>query len=306
MNAHSRLATRTLLPLCGAAALLATATTTASPLAAAPAAAAAVPVGCSEVALSQAITIANGTGGTLTLSPGCTYTLTTPLPAISGTMTIDGNVATITRSNSAPEFGILRVASGGNLTIRRVFITNGAATASGDFGGAIHNEGTLSVGQSVIRDNRADFSGGIGGSSGTTTTITNTLISRNKAARNGGGVANDGTMTIAMSTLSDNTAVGQGGGVANDGTLKINQSVLLNNSVTGTDGLEGRGGGLANFGGAATTTLNRAIITGNRAAVTAGGVYNEAGTVASTLSVIAGNTPNNCVTSSPAVQQCTN
>ncbi|MET8751147.1 hypothetical protein ABZW32_13755 [Streptomyces sp. NPDC004667] len=302
MNAARRsagrvpLAARALLPALGAAALVGTVV--------APASAAPIPVACSEAALNSAITTANSGGGTLVLFPGCTYTLTAPLPTISANVVIDGRVATITRSATAPDFGILRVNNTGNLDIRNIIISNGAATASGDFGGGIRNDGTLRVSQSIIKNNRAQFSGGIGNNSGATTTVVGSLITKNTALHNGGGLANDGTMVINQSTISDNTAAERGGGVANDGTLQITQSVLNGNAANGPTGI---GGGIANFGSAAaSTTLTRTIVTGNRATTTAGGVYNNTGTVTSTASVIAHNTPNNCVTSSPAVPQCLN
>ncbi|MEV7727577.1 hypothetical protein AB0P15_22920 [Streptomyces sp. NPDC087917] len=292
-SARARLLTRALLPALGAAALVGSAVV--------PASAAPTPVACGEAALSTAITAANVSGGTLALAPGCTYTLTAPLPTITSTVVVQGRVATITRSNAAPEFGILRVAPGGSLDLRDAIITNGAATAPGDFGGGIHNEGDLMVVRTIIKDNRAQYSGGIGGSTGTTTTVAHSFINKNSALHNGGGLANDGTMTLDHTVLSDNTAAERGGGVANDAKLTITRSVLNGNSA-GTVG-----GGVANFGSAsASTTLNHAIVTGNKAVTAAGGVYNETGTVSTTASIIALNTPNNCVTSAPAVPQCLN
>ncbi|MFE2248423.1 hypothetical protein [Streptomyces lavendulae] len=173
MNAARRsagrvlLAARALLPALGAAALVGTVV--------APASAAPIPVACSEAALNSAITTANSGGGTRALFPGCTYTLTAPLPTISANVVIEGRVATITRSATAPDFGILRVNNAGNLDIRNIIISNGAATAGGDFGGGIRNDGTLRVSQSIIKNNRAQFSGGIGNNSGTVTSTASVI-----------------------------------------------------------------------------------------------------------------------------------
>ncbi|WP_371617493.1 hypothetical protein [Streptomyces sp. NBC_00454] len=288
--------TRVLLPACGAAALVGTAVAPAS------AAAAPTPVACSAASLSAAITAANASGGSLSLATGCTYALTAPLPAIKGAVTIEGHVATITRAPKAPPFGILVVDRGGNLTISHVIITGG--NAAGSFGGGIRNDGTLSVAASIISNNKADYSGGIAGTGGSTTTITNSFITGNTATRNGGGFANDGHMTITRSTVSDNTALEKGGGVANDGVLKIDRSALTNNSASGPAGL---GGGIANFGGpGASTTLDGAIVTGNRATAGTGGVYNNAGKIASSASTTSLNQPNNCMKSVPAVPLCSN
>ena len=97
-------------------------------LAAVPAAAApSVPfVPCDKPSLVAAISTTVGAGGSqaITLSPGCTYTLTVVdngsevdtngLPVISNTvdLTITGNGATILRDSIAPRFRIFFVAAG--------------------------------------------------------------------------------------------------------------------------------------------------------------------------------------------------
>lgn len=252
-------------------------------------------VACSESALSTAIANANSSGGdTLRLTPGCTYALTAPLPAITSNVVIDGNHATITRS-SAASFGILTVGAGGNLTICDVTLTNGDAPG---FGGAIANFGVLTVRGSVIRNNHANFSGGIGGISGTTTRIESTSIMDNTANVNGGGVANDGDMTIVSSRVIGNTATnGVGGGAANDGTLTILQSNVNENHAQ-------RAGGVANVGGGSTTIRNSNVNT-NTAAVAPGGVLNTGGTVTLISSRVRNNQPTNCAGSDIAIPNCT-
>ena len=76
---------------------------------AAPALAATVP--CTASDLISAISTANGSGGTVTLTSGCVYTLTAVnnttdgggvgLPVISANVTVQGNGATITRSTAS-------------------------------------------------------------------------------------------------------------------------------------------------------------------------------------------------------------
>ncbi|MEU5094507.1 hypothetical protein [Streptomyces sp. NPDC020996] len=252
-------------------------------------------VACSESALSTAIANANSTGDdTLLLAPGCVYPLTAPLPTITGNLVIDGNHSTITRS-SAAHFGILRVGSGGNLTIHDVALTNGDAP---DFGGGIANYGRLTVIRSIIRDNHANFSGGIGGVSGTTTRIESSSITGNTANVNGGGVANDGDMTIVGSRVIGNTAVsGVGGGAANDGTLQIVRSNVNENRAR-------RAGGVANVSGG-STTITDTNVNNNTATVAApGGVLNTGGTVVLNSSRVRGNQPTNCAGSDIPVPNC--
>ncbi|TQF07963.1 hypothetical protein E6W39_01140 [Kitasatospora acidiphila] len=289
---HGKLAIRTLSAL-GAAALIVTG------VAATPAVAHTF-VPCSSSALATAITNANTSGGTLTLTPGCIYTLTTALPSIQNTITIEGDGATITRDVSAPAFRILTVAATGSLDLRDAIITNG--DAAGDFGGGIRNDGVLKVRQSIIRDNNADFSGGIGGNTGSTTHVYRSLISGNTALHDGGGLANDGDMTIAETTVVNNTALEMGGGVANDATLNVLRSTVVDNAASGPTGV---GAGVANFGGAgATTTLTRSKVVSNTATNAPGGVFNDSGSVTLDFTAVLANNPTNCFGSPTAVPGC--
>ncbi|MFE1781073.1 hypothetical protein ACFW9F_00395 [Streptomyces sp. NPDC059506] len=252
-------------------------------------------VPCNENALFTAIATANSSGGnTLFLAPGCTYRLTSPLPPVTSTLVIHANRSTITRSSTAG-FGILTVGAAGDLNIRDVTITNGDAS---DFGGGIANFGRLTVSHSTIRDNRANYSGGIGGVAGTTTRIENSNIMDNTANVNGGGVANDGNMTIVNSRVIDNTATtGVGGGAANDGTLQILRSNINENQAR-------RAGGVANVGGGSTTITDSNVNT-NTAAVAPGGVLNTGGTVVLNSSRVRNNQPTNCAGSDVPVPNCT-
>ncbi|MFA3837254.1 hypothetical protein [Streptomyces aureus] len=251
-------------------------------------------VPCSASALSIAITNANiAGGGSLVLAPGCTYGLGAALPDITSPITINARHSTITRA-SADSFGILSVLAGGNLKITDVTITNGDAP---DFGGGIANRGTLTVVNSAIRDNHANFSGGIGGGFGSTTQIVGTNIMLNRANVNGGGVANDGNMTVTSSRIINNTAGSAGGGAANDGILRIVATNVNENHA-------GRAGGVANFGPGMTTIVS-SNVNSNTATAAPGGVLNTGGTVALLASRVRGNVPTNCAGSNITVPNCT-
>jgi hypothetical protein len=289
---HGKLAIRTLSAL-GAAAFIVTG------VAATPAAAHTF-VPCSSDALASAISDANTSGDTLTLTPGCVYSLTTELPSIQNTITIRGEGATITRDASAPAFRILTVDASGTLDLCGAIISNGDAT--GDSGGGIRNDGVLRVSRSIIRDNHADYSGGIGGSAGSTTHVYRSLISGNTALNNGGGLGNDGDMTITETTVVNNTALEMGGGVANDATLHVLRSAVIDNAASGETGA---GGGIANFGGAdATTTLTRSKVVSNTATNAPGGVFNDSGSVTLDFTAVIANDPTNCFGSPTSVPGC--
>jgi hypothetical protein len=249
-------------------------------------------VACSETALVQAINNANAAGGgNVVLTPGCTYTLTTShaigangpdgLPIITTVISLTGNNNVITRS-VAPQtlpFRIAEVSGTGNLTLKSVTLNNGLAVGSG---GGILNGGAV--------------------------TLTGSALTNNVASGTGGGLSNTDvpapgtgtTATFTKSTVSGNTATGRGGGIYNGlrGTLTTTtSSITLNRSLA-------QGGGIAAINSTATT-ITSTPISANDALLGAGGVYRLGGTMTVTTSPITGNTPNNCVGSSPPVPGCT-
>ncbi|MBS2531225.1 hypothetical protein KGQ20_00400 [Catenulispora sp. NF23] len=251
-----------------------------------------IPVACSQTALVNAVNLANSTSAadTLVLASGCTYVLTSAhggltdgLPVITTPIEMIGP-ATITRGPTALPFRIAEVATTGSLTLTTgVAITNGSAIGDG---GGILNYGAV--------------------------TLTNSSLTDNAATGAGGGLANADTAsgtapaaTFTRSPVADNTAGLQGGGIYNGlrGTLTttgVTGSPLFidHNSAT----LEG--GGIAAVDSTATT-LTQTAVTVNASMVNAGGVYRESGTMTTTNTPITANTINNCVSSVPAVPNCT-
>lgn len=280
---------------------------TLAPIALAPlASAATLPVACSETALRDAINTANSTpvSDTLNLAADCTYRLTTELPAITSPIVINGNNDTITRQSGT--FRILTV-NGGALTLRGAILSNGDATGSSVQNGAggaivVTGNGNLNLSGSVIRNNRANFGGGISVFSGSRAQITGSLLTGNSATQNGGGIVSDGTVTVTGSQISGNTAGNVGGGIANIGTLTVSAGNIVNN--TAPNG----GGGLANGVPAAsggTSTVTASNISNNSASgANPGGIYNNGGTVTLRVSLVAANNPNNCLNSPSPVPGC--
>ncbi|GAA2594737.1 hypothetical protein SMC26_36080 [Actinomadura fulvescens] len=246
---------------------------------------AAVP--CNGPALVAAIATANGSGGgNITLTPGCTYTLTSPdnagvhgangLPVITTTITLTGNNNTIARAAVALPFRIVEVGATGGLTLKSVTVQGGLAATSG--GGGIYNAGAVTLTKSALVGNTA-------------------LLG------NGGGIysgpAASAAATFTGSTLSGNTAVaGDGGGLYSEGGTATVTSGFINGGNTGV-----RGGGVASVN--AVFSITSTPVSANTATATAGGVYRQGGTMTVTTSPITGNSPNNCVGSVPAVPGCT-
>ena len=250
---------------------------------------------CTASALISAITTANLTNGTVTLTAGCTYALTAinnttdgggvGLPVITGRVTIQGAGATIARSTAAgtPVFRIFDVSTAGSLTLNSVTISNGLANNGQQGGGGIFSHGTLSVTGSTFSGNSAPAttgtSGGAINNSGTLNVSTSTFTGN--TAQEGGGIFNQKTATVTNDTFTSDTATVYGGGallnaagtmtvtgdtftgntgpgggaIDNDATLNI-----ANSTFTGNTGGSNGGGAIDNFG---TTTITQATFSGN-------------------------------------------
>jgi hypothetical protein len=228
-------------------------------------------------ALNAAIVAANNNPGTrrdIILQAGCVYGVSTPFDGDNGLTGITGNVrisstststnAIIARSATAvDQFRIFEVEDGGQLSLNRITVRNGAAF----LGGGILNGGTLTLTSSTLAENTAD--------------------------QFGGGLYNFATATLNSSTVRDQSA-NDGAGVFNTGTLTVNGGRIATNDATE------HGGGIYNAtlnGLAGVTRLVGTTITGNTAS-DGGGIWNDA-TVTNTGSSITNNTPNNCAGSQP-------
>lgn len=208
------------------------------------------------------------------------------LPTIKSVITIQNG--TIERSDAtANNFRLLMVEQFGNLTLSEVTLRNGQtdlkdnvnSTAEGS-GGAVLNEGTLTINNSTISGNTASYyGGGLFNRNNGTATLTNSTVSNNNAYK-GGGFSNSSSsnITLMASTVSGNTAQssndGYGGGIQNNGNLTLTNSTVSGNSA------DGGGGGIINYGSA---TINNSTISNNQAP-SVGGVYN-ANLVNTTLSM---------------------
>jgi hypothetical protein len=294
-------------------------------------AALAATVPCSASSLIAAIKTANAASGTVTLTSGCVYTLTTRnnttnggngLPVITTKVTVHGNGATISRSTAAgiPSFRIFDVASTGSLTFGSLTLSHGLANNGIEGGGAIISQGTLSITGSIFDNNSAPalkgtsggaidnkgvlklatstFNGNSGQEGGgvfneLTATITDSTFTNNTATVYGGGalVSAAGTTTVTGDTFTGNTGPG-GGAIDNDSIVNVKDSTFYNNTA-GTNG----GGAVVNFG---TATIMTSTLSGNTSPFGAD-VLNFTGfTMSIGMSIIAGGlNGSNCGGESP-------
>lgn len=126
---------------------------------------------------------------------------------------------------------------------------------------------TTVITNSMITGNNASQAGGSGGglygsSAPSNVLIDSSQISGNTAVADGGGLATAGTVIIRNSTLGANTAFGSGGGVANAGSLQVLNSTIAYN-MANQNGGSGIGGGLASLATGATAEIKNTILANN-------------------------------------------
>jgi hypothetical protein len=231
--------------------------------------------------LRDAITAANtvaatngciaGTGNdTINFSVIGTITVSSTLPRVTDPLlTINGPASPGITIDGGGAVQVMQVASGATLKLKNLAIAHGFAAD----GGAILNDGTVTVTNSIFSGNSASRNdGGCIFNNAATLTVTNSTFSRNSAIANGGGISNFvGTLTVTNSTFSGNTGE-FGGGILNYtlepglGTASVSNSTFSGNSTSDADG-----GGIYNAG---TLTVNNSTFSRNNAARWGGGILN--------------------------------
>ncbi len=238
--------------------------------------------------LRDAITQANGgTGALITFAISGTITLTSPLPHLATSMTIDGAsapayagspVVTIDGSNGGTVF---TTNPGTDVRLRGLTIQHGMGGA----GGGILNNGALTLDVSTLLHNSTPAGGSGGGIyNGGTLTVIASSISQNNAG-SGGGIFSAGTLHLNASTVDTNTATGLGGGVLITGN---HAQTITNSTIAGNHGTAG--GGIDNQGSVAL--VNSTVADNVATATDGGGIKAEAQgiSVTATNTIIAANT----------------
>ena len=118
----------------------------------------------------------------------------------------------------------------GELTITESTLTENTAQGLIGQGGAIHNNGELTITESTLNNNTTKDDGGAIYNNGELT-ITESTLKENTADRDGGAIHNSGELTITESTLKENTADRDGGAIYNSGELTITESTLTENTA---------------------------------------------------------------------------
>ena len=178
---------------------------------------------------------------------------------ITTNMTIIGENQANTIIDAQGQSNIFNIATGINLTLINITLQNGY----NDSGGAIINDGTLTVINSTFNNNTAATRWGSG-------------------SVGGGAILNDGTLTVINSTFNNNTAItGCGGAIYNTGTLTETDDAFNNNTSQSSCG-----GAIYNAG---TLTGTKTTFNNNTANAGGGAIYNT-GTLTETKTTFNNNT----------------
>ena len=253
-----------------------------------------------------------------------TITLTSALPGITQSMTIQGpanpSLIVVSGANTYPVFGInIPTSASATVTVDGLTVAYAAGgVAVGAGAGTGYGSGlfvypagagqtvTVNVGDPVIgaysgdpnagvgmifHDNVSPTGGGGAITSEATTNILNSTFYNNSTVANGGAVYNNGTMNVTASTLYSNIAP-QGSAIYNEasngGILNISDSTVANNTASGSGAIYIQAG---------TVTIHDSTFSGNEP--DNGGSIANAGTLTVTDSVFAENN------TSPSDDQCT-
>ena len=220
-----------------------------------------------DINLTRAIEFSTFSGGT------GTFKIQTPM-IINGqgfTLQRDSNLACVNGEPNDSEFGLLFIDSQGDLDLNNISLKNGclldpnygrngagifsfgelailntilenntggSEDTTGSNGGAIHNQGTISIiDNSIFISNSAFIGAGLSNESGTINTISNVLFSENNAVLFGGGIFNRGTITAIDSNTFSLNNTKFGGGIANSSTL----TTIQNSTFSSNTALNGGG-----------------------------------------------------------------
>ena len=219
------------------------------------------------------LTIANATetvdpNGIVKIADGqYTGTGNTNIP-LTKNMTIIGESQNGTIINGTGTNWVFNIQSGVTVTICNLTLTDGYAT---DYGGAIYNQGNLTVTNCTFNQNQALLGGAIYNDG--IVTISGSTFTANTAFW-GGALWNANLLTVTGCTFTDNHATNSGGAIYNDGSVTISRSTFTVNTaqwggalwnanlltVTGsifTDNHADYGGAIRNCDGTANVNFNR-------------------------------------------------
>ena len=144
-------------------------------------------------------------------------------------------------------------------------------------GGAIYNQGDLTITHAIIIGSTNGSGGGIYNASGSVI-LHETTLRDGLSSLSGGAIENSGSAAIFNSELSGNYAMAEGGAISNSGSCFLSGSTIHTNRVE-----QGEGGGISNSG---EMTMVNSTISRNQGLAA---ISNRAGTIRASNVTIAFN-----------------
>lgn len=191
-------------------------------------------------------------GGTITFTADSTIYLSSTLD-MDKSLTINGNGFDVTISGDSgndgtPNVRLFTVSDGSTVRLNHLTLTDGNTDGNG---GAVLNEGDLTLDSVTVEGNRAQGGSGVmNAPTATALLIRNSTFNNNEATSNGGALLSFAPATIINSTFSGNNGLNA---ILSDGSLTLSYSTIANSS----------GNGLYNNG---LLTLRNTIIAGSGSA----------------------------------------
>jgi predicted outer membrane repeat protein len=207
----------------------------------------------------------------------------------TGTTTITGLGATQISVNGNQKSRVFSIQSNVSVEISGLTIENGYNYEG--VGGGISNFGRLTVSDSILSGNWANYGNGgaIQNANDANLTVTNTTFSNNKASYNGGAIISDGTATITGSTFINNSAAFGGAISASSNNKNGNQKVIIINSTLANN-TAANGGALFTFENGFVNLINSTLSGNSTTGNFGGGGINNNGTLSLNNTIIANST----------------
>jgi len=147
--------------------------------------------------------------------------------SISEDLDIQKNVTIVGPQTYQLALGGQLIVGGVTVALSNLTIANRGGSSQG---GGVYNAGALTLTNSAVTGNVANFGGGIFNTG--TLTLDRSSVTGNRAFVQGGGVWNQGTLTLIRTTVTGNQANAGGGGIYNNGSLTL----MKQSSVCGNQG----------------------------------------------------------------------
>lgn len=243
-----------------------------------------LPGGAYECTFRAAVEEANAYPNADTIQlPGGVFPITDDAVAVTNTaVTINGQLNSTILDGTQSDSGILFVRDSANVTVNQIIFENGSGgcfpVVGCGMGGAITNDGSLVINDSIVRHNKTSANGG-GIVNNNQLILENSTIEHNQAGQVGGGVYSNGydyaaSLEIYGSTLNDNLSTGGGAIYIAEHDALLDAITVRHNAAFGTPSSNSYGGGLSvKSGGDYTVDIIDSTFSDNYSEASGGAIF---------------------------------